>query len=89
MGLPKDKNGREVRVGSRVRLLELSGSWFDELPQDEIDDVRSMINGIFQVEEIDEHGVPWIRRSWLYEEEGKCHSHSIGVASHEMELIDE
>lgn len=62
---PKDKNGRTVTVGSRVRIVSLSGDWFDNLPKDEIPDVHSMIGEVFEVEEIDEYGSPWVRKSWL------------------------
>lgn len=86
---PCDCKGRVVGVGSRVRLLGLSGRWLDELPPDERQDILSMIGEIFSVEEIDEHGHPWIRKSWPNEEEGKCHSHSIALESHEMELLDD
>jgi hypothetical protein len=84
-----DKTGKPVHVGSRVRLLSLSGSWLEELPHDEKQDVLSMIGEVFEVEEIDEYGNPWVRKSWPNEAEGKCHSHSIALESNEMELVDE
>lgn len=87
--LPKDKAGNTVRIGTRVRLLSLSGQWLEELPPEEKQDVLSMIGEIFEVEEIDEYGHPWIRKSWSNEAEGKCHSHSIALESHEMELVDD
>ncbi len=74
-----------MRVGDRVRLLTLTGNWLDELPDDEIDDVRSMIGEVFEIEEIDEYGQPWIRKSWP--EAGRCHSHSIALESYEMERV--
>jgi hypothetical protein len=86
---PRDCNGRAVGVGARIRLIGLSGRWLDELPPDEKRDVFSMIGEVFAVEEIDEHGHPWIRKSWPNEEEGKCHSHSIALESQEMELLDD
>jgi hypothetical protein len=52
-------------------------------------DVLSMIGEIFEVEEIDEYGQPWIRKSWPNESEGKCHSHSIALEPYEMELVGE
>ena len=70
-------------------MLGLSGEWFDELPPDEKADVSSMINEVFEIEEIDEYGMPWIRKSWPKEKAGECHSHSIALASHEMVLVDE
>lgn len=86
---PKDINGRPVTVGARVRLLSLSGQWLDDLPSEEKPDVLSMIGEIFEVEEIDQYGSPWVRKSWPNSAEGQCHSHSIALDSHEMEVVDE
>jgi hypothetical protein len=84
-----DKNGRPVAVGSKVRLLCLSGNWLDELPVNEKLDVLSMIGKVFEVEEIDEYGHPWVRKSWSNDEEGTCSSHSIALDPHEMELVED
>ncbi len=89
MHQPKDKQGRPVAIGARVRLLELSDRFLESLPADELEDVRSMIGMIFEVEEIDEYGQPWVCKSWPNEKEGTCHSHSIALESNEMELVDD
>jgi hypothetical protein len=60
MRRPVDRNGKLVHAGSRVRLLSLSGEWFESLPLEEKADVESMIGEVFEVEEIDEYGQPWI-----------------------------
>jgi hypothetical protein len=86
---PQDCNGRPVKLRAKVRLIKLSGKWLDELPLDEKQDVLSMIGEVFEVEEIDEHGHPWVRKSWSNEEEGRCHSHSIALEPQEMELVDD
>lgn len=65
-GLPsrlQDRNGRAVGVGARIRLVGLSGKWLDELPPEEKREVLSMIGEVFVVEEIDEYGHPWVRKS--------------------------
>ena len=85
--LPRDMHGNIVRVGDRVRLVQLSGDWLENLPSEEKGDVHSMIGEVFEVEEVDEYGHPWIRKSWHNSAEGKCHSHSIALDPHEMELI--
>jgi len=85
---PVDCNGNPVRLSAKVRLLRLSGQWLDDLPKDEKADVLSMIGGVFEVEEIDEHGHAWIRKSWPNEAEGRCHSHSVALEPQEMELIE-
>jgi hypothetical protein len=88
MHRPVDRNGKLVHVGSKVRLLGLSGNWFESLPVDEKADVQSMIGEVFEVEEIDAYGHPWIRKSWPNEAEGKCHSHSVALEPAEFESLD-
>jgi hypothetical protein len=85
---PVDRNGKPVHVGSRVRLLSLSGDWFDSLPSDERADVESMIGEEFEVEEIDPCGQPWVRKSWPDEAEGKCKSHSVALEPGEFTLVE-
>jgi hypothetical protein len=84
---PEDRNGKIVRIGSLVRVLGLSGDWFDSLPEDEKANVQSMIGEVFAVEEIDEYGQPWVRKSWPNEAKGTCNSHSIALEPREMEFI--
>ncbi len=85
----KDKHGNIVRIGARVRLLGLSGRWLDELPEDEKDDVLSMIGETFEIEEFDEYGHPWISKSWPDSEAGTFRLHSIALEPNEMELMSE
>lgn len=85
---PRDKVDNIFYVGARVRVLSLSGDWLEELSAEEKPDVLSMIGEVFKVEEIDEYGQPWIRKSWTNEKEGRFHSHSIALESYEMELVD-
>jgi hypothetical protein len=84
---PKDRNGNAVRVGSRVRLLSLSGNWLVELPPDEKTAVLSMVGEVFEVEEIDEYGHPWVCKSWPGPTPETCRSHSIALSPQEMELV--
>jgi hypothetical protein len=84
---PIDCNGKLVPVGALVRVVKLSEQWFDELPPDERVRVQSMIGEVFTVEEIDEYGQPWVRKSWPNESQGTCESHSVGLEPSEMELI--
>lgn len=83
-----DANGRPVLIGQRVRILKLSGEWFDQLPLDERADVESMIGEVFTVEEIDEYGHPWVCKWWPDDGHGS-RSHSIALEAGEMELVQE
>jgi hypothetical protein len=64
-----------VAVGSRVRIVKLSDSFLATLPPGEVDAVRSMIGGIFEVKAIDRDGIPWVERE-------------VALDADEMEVID-
>jgi hypothetical protein len=89
MSEPKDRNGNLVRIGTHVRLIALSGRWLDELPDDERVDVISMVGEVLEVEEIDEDGRPWIRKSWPDGDDGSCYGHSIALDPDEMEVVND
>ena len=72
-----------------MRLLGLSGNRFEELSSHEKVDVSSMIGAVFEIEEIDEHGHPWMSKSWPNKVEGEYHSHSIALESQKMALVTE
>jgi hypothetical protein len=85
---PKDRSGKVVSVGTHVRLLGLSGKWFDDLSPEEKNDVLSMVGEVFEIEEIDEYGQAWICKWWPNKAEGTSHSHSVALESHEMEVVN-
>jgi hypothetical protein len=89
MELTKGRSGKTVEVGSRVRLVQLSGKWLDDLPSDEKARVRSMVGEVFDVEEIDEYGRPWISKEWRGEDKEShvTRSHSISLGPPETELV--
>jgi hypothetical protein len=89
MHQPKDKHGRPVTVGARVRLLELSPRFFESLPAEEVEDIRSMIGEVFEVKEVDQYGCVWIEKGWHFPEEGQYIGHSLAPDPHEIELVDE
>jgi hypothetical protein len=82
-----DRNGKLVVAGALVRVLQLSGSWFEQLPPDERIRVKSMIGQVFPVEAIDQYGQPWVRKSWPNDAEGTCQSHSAALEPSEMEYV--
>ena len=82
----KDKGGREVDVGTHVRVLGLSPSFLASLPENEIADVTSMIGEVFEVYEIDPYGHPWVCKGWGASDEGNYWEHSLALDSWEMEV---
>ncbi len=85
--MAKDRDGNEVNVGTRVRILHLSGRWFDELPEDERADVAGMIGETFVVDEIDDYGNPWVTKTWK-EGEDRIRSHGVALAPDEMIVVE-
>lgn len=85
--LPVDRMCQAVEVGDTVRVVTLSGGWFDELPADERVRVESMIGQEFVVERIDEFGQPWVSCSWGDPTEGVCEGHSVALEPSEMLLV--
>ncbi|MCX9158554.1 hypothetical protein OPU71_20725 [Niveibacterium sp. 24ML] len=83
-----DNTDREVLVGSQVRLLQLSPAFLKSLPDDELAEVSSMIGEIFEVYEIDQYGCAWVEKGWNFPDTGQFMGHSLGLESHEMELVD-
>lgn len=86
--MPKDRDGNEVKIGTRVRILSLAGRWLDEIPDDERVRVLSMVGETFRVHEIDEYGNPWVMKVWPGELPDTRHSHDIALAADEM-LVDD
>ena len=81
-----DRNGDEVVLGTRVRIVALSGGWLDALPPDEHERVLSMVEEVFEVDEFDDYGQPWVTKTWS-EGEDRVHSHSVALAASEMEVV--
>jgi hypothetical protein len=71
-----------------VRVLSLSQSFIDSLPEDERDDVKSMIGQVFKVYEVDEYGSPWVEKGWHSEAGKRYRSHSVALSRTEMEVVD-
>jgi len=82
-----DKNNAPVKIGSKVRLLELSDYFLEQLPEDEIAEIKQMIGKEFSVYKIDEYGFVWVEQWWDGPEKGQCMSHSLGLSPNEFELV--
>jgi hypothetical protein len=84
---PRDRFGKVVSVGNRVRGAKLTQKTLEGLPLDEQDRVRSMIGEVFTVQKIDRWGQPCVEKWWDDGPRLKS-SHSLGLMSDEMERVD-
>ena len=84
--VPKDINGEDVFVGSKVKVLSIDKGLLSTIPKDEIADVMSMVGEIFEVYEVS--GEYASVEKWWSRGDGCSESHSIALAKHEMELMD-
>lgn len=82
----KDKKGNPVNVGDSVQVISFEESILKNLTPEERNDVKSMIGGIFEVEEIDEYGCAWITK-WWDRGNGKSESHGLSLSSNDMEKV--
>jgi len=57
-----DKNGIIVRVGSKVRVLEINPSMLFQVNDDEKQNVNTMKGEVFSVYEIDEYRQAWVEK---------------------------
>ncbi len=70
-----------------VRVIHVDEAIIKTLPEEERLDVRSMLNEVLEVNDIDEYGQAWVEMEWD-RGEGQIESHSLGLSSHEMELVE-
>ena len=47
-----------------------------------------MVGEVFEVREIDEFGSAWVEK-WWHDADGQSHNHSLALASHEMEIVED
>lgn len=59
-----DRNGLPVKVGTRVRVLEIASSLKQRLPLDEVRALETMVGEVFEVYEIDQYGAAWVEKWW-------------------------
>ena len=87
MQTPIDRSGKPVRVGDSVRLVAVSEQWMALLDEAERLDARSMLGGVFVVDEIDDLGRPCISKFWPAESDGSFRGHSIALDAQEFEVV--
>lgn len=82
----RDINGTAVRVGTWVRVLEISDSVLSQLSESEAEAARSMEGDVLEVQEIDEWGGAWVEKSWRAAD-GTIVSHALGLGPGQMEVV--
>jgi hypothetical protein len=83
----RDRNGRPVLAGTRVRVLEICAYLKDKVPADEWLELQEMVGEVFAVLKIDESGLAWVEKWWYPDGEGSF-CHSLGLDSQEMEVAE-
>lgn len=81
-----DRSGHLVRVGTRVRVIEIALRLKCDLPPDEWLELQTMVGEVFEVYGIDESGSAWVEKCWTDADGGQS-SHSLALAPHEMEVV--
>jgi len=55
-----DRNRNEVKEGSKVRVVMIDPKVIASLADDELSNVTSMLNEVFEVYELDENNLAWV-----------------------------
>ena len=77
-----DKNHKEVKVGSWVKVLSIEPDFLSTFPSNEAEGLRTMLNQVLEVTEI-AHGNALVKHEF-----NERHSFSMALDSEEMELVD-
>jgi hypothetical protein len=84
----KDRNGKPVRVGTRVRVLKISDAVLAQLPEAEAEAARAMEGEVLEVYEIDEWDGAWVQKT-QQAGDGTTVSHSLGLGPEQMEVAQD
>lgn len=82
----RDKDGTAVTVGAYVRVLAIP-PLDQDLEEEEVARVKSMLGEVFEVYEVDAYGRAWVEKWWHIGSESST-SHSLALESSDMERID-
>jgi hypothetical protein len=82
----RDRTGKPVAIGTRVRVIGMDASVLARLAADEAQRVGSMQGEVFEVYEIDAWGAAWVRK-WWDAGEGRTVSHSLALKPEEIEVV--
>ncbi len=81
-----DRSGRSVIVGSMVRVLTIDPSVFEDIAQEEVPRIHSMLGEELEVYEVDQWVSAWVEK-WWREGEGQSTSNSLALDPSDMELL--
>ena len=77
-----DKNHKEVKVGSWVKVLSIEPDFLSTFPSNEAEGLRTMLNKVLEVTEI-AHGKALVKHEF-----NENYSFSLAFDSEEIELVD-
>jgi len=79
-----DKNNKEVKIGSWVKVLFIEPGFISSFPGKEAKIMKSIINKTLEVVEISrEH-----KKALVYQPFDRLHGFSLALSSEEMEIVD-
>ncbi|MBY5939226.1 hypothetical protein [Marinobacter nauticus] len=75
----KDSEGKEVFIGSYIKVLEIDPRITEFLPEDEVRDLNSFIGQVFEVKKINSDGSMLVSKEW--------HEEGLGVMGHDLAIF--
>ena len=68
-----DKHGNRVKLGDQIRVLTVDERILKSLPEDEVQDLKSFIGGIFTIVHINSDNSVLVEKEWREGEEIRGH----------------
>jgi hypothetical protein len=79
----KDSKGKEVFVGSYVKILDLDSDDFQFLDEKELSNTMSIVSSVLEVYEINDYKQAWVEEYSIDNDENYA-SNSVGLSSLEI-----
>lgn len=74
-------------MGTFVKVLSIDSELLSKMEHEERTLVESMLGGVFEVYEIDTQNQAWVEK-WWHEDKSNSISHSLGLRSTEMLVVE-
>ena len=74
-----DSQGTAVFEGDEIEVLSIDQRILQHLPLDEVEELKTFIGKVFEVQKINNDGSMVVCKQWHHEEVGLINGHEVGI----------
>lgn len=82
----KDCEGNEAAVGDRIEVLSIYEGLLNQLPEEELPHIKSMLHAVLEIEEITDDGYATVGK-WVDEGDDRHSYYGLSLLPHEFRLV--